>query len=215
MSSHASQELVSRGRVARLTRQNVHPDPLRQFGLWVEEARQAGVVEPEAVALASATADGAPSARMVLLKGYDERGFRFFTDYRSRKAAELDQNPRAALLFHWKELGRQVRIEGDVERVPPAETAEYVRTRSRASQIGALASPQSRLIGSRDELESLVADVERRYQGQELPLPEDWGGYTLLPQVYELWQHGVDRLHDRLRYRRGDGGEWVLERLAP
>jgi pyridoxamine 5'-phosphate oxidase len=193
----------------------IDPDPLLQFGRWFEEAEKAGVFEPEAVALATAGADGAPSARMVLLKGFDERGFRFFTNYGSRKAAQLDQNPQAALLFHWKELGRQVRLEGPVERLSHAETVEYVRSRSRASQIGALASPQSRPIGSREELERRVEEVERRYEGQELPLPDDWGGYRLRPQVYELWQHGEHRLHDRLRYTAAEGGEWRLERLAP
>ena len=201
--------------VACLSEDDVDRDPLVQFGRWFEEAREAGVVEPEAVALASASADGAPSARMVLLKGYDELGFRFFTSYGSRKAAELDENPRAALLFHWRELRRQVRVEGAVERVSPAETAEYVRSRSRASQLGTLASPQSRPIGSRDELVNLVSGLERRFEGQELPLPEDWGGFRLLPQVYELWQHRENRLHDRLRYSRGDAGEWRIERLAP
>jgi pyridoxamine 5'-phosphate oxidase len=152
---------------------------------------------------------------MVLLKGFDERGFRFFTNYGSRKATELDQNPQAALLFHWKELGRQVRLEGPVERLSHAETVEYVRSRARASQIGALASPQSRPIGSREELERRVEEIKRRYEGQELALPDDWGGYRLRPQVYELWQHGEHRLHDRLRYTAVEGGEWRLERLAP
>lgn len=206
---------VNLSKRSRLDVDSVDPDPLVQFGLWFEEATQAGVFEPEAVVLATADARGAPSARMVLLKGFDERGFRFFTNYGSRKAGELDQNPQAALLFHWKELGRQVRLEGLVERLPAAETAQYVRTRSRASQLGALASPQSRPIGSRDELEGGVGELERRYEGQELPLPEDWGGYRLRPRVYELWQHGEHRLHDRLRYTAGDGGGWRLERLAP
>ena len=201
--------------MARLLESEVDPNPLRQFTVWFDEAREAGVFEPEAMALATATAEGAPSARMVLLKGYDERGFVFFTNYAGRKAAELESNPRAALLFHWKELGRQVRIEGSVARVSPEETAAYVRSRGRTSQIGALASPQSREIGSREELEALVAEVERRYAGEELPIPEDWGGYRLDPQVYELWQHGEARLHDRLRYTRRSGGGWAIGRLAP
>jgi pyridoxamine 5'-phosphate oxidase len=201
--------------VARLLEEDVDPDPLRQFGRWFDEARDAEVFEPEAVALATATSDGAPSARMVLLKGFDERGFTFFTNYGSRKGRELESNPRAALLFHWKELGRQVRIEGDVQRVSPEQTEAYVRTRARASQLGALASPQSRVIGSREELEALVAEAERRYAGSELPMPQGWGGYRLQPRVYELWQHGQARLHDRLLYRRDAEGGWVLERLAP
>ena len=201
--------------MARLLERDVDPDPLRQFAAWLEEARAAGVFEPEAMALATATPEGAPSARMVLLKGFDERGFTFFTNYSSRKAAELEANPQAALLFHWKELGRQVRVEGLVERIAPDETAAYVRTRGRASQLGALASPQSRVIGSREELEARVADVEGRYAGSDLPVPDDWGGYRLAPQVYELWQHGEARLHDRLRYTRDDGGAWHIRRLAP
>jgi pyridoxamine 5'-phosphate oxidase len=201
--------------MSRLLESDVDPDPLRQFAIWFEEARQAGIFEPEAVALATATPDAAPSVRMVLMKGYDERGFRFFTNYGGRKAGELDSNPQAALLFHWKELGRQVRIEGSVERVSPEETAEYVRTRSRASQIGALASPQSREIASREELEALVRGVEARYGDGELPIPDSWGGYRLVPQVYELWQHGEARLHDRLVYRPAPGGGWSVSRLAP
>jgi pyridoxamine 5'-phosphate oxidase len=201
--------------VARLLESDVDPDPLRQFGRWYDEARAAGVFEPDAVALATATLDGAPSARMVLLKGFDERGLVFFTNYESRKGRELESNPRAALLFHWKELGRQVRIEGTVERVSREETEAYVRTRARASQISALASPQSRVMGSREELEALVADCERRHAGSELPIPAGWGGYRLQPQVYELWQHGEARLHDRLRYRRDPAGGWALDRLAP
>jgi pyridoxamine 5'-phosphate oxidase len=200
--------------MARLLERDVDPDPLHQFTAWFDEARAAGVFEPEAMALATATPEGAPSARMVLLKGFDERGFVFFTNYGSRKAHELESNPQAALLFHWKEIGRQVRIEGSVERVSAEETTAYVRTRGRASQLGALASPQSREIGSREELEALVADVDQRH-GAELPIPDSWGGYRLDPQVYELWQHGEARLHDRLRYRRDSGGEWVVSRLAP
>jgi pyridoxamine 5'-phosphate oxidase len=201
--------------MARLLERDVDPDPLRQFTLWFDEARAAGVFEPEAMALATATPEGAPSARMVLLKGFDERGFVFFTNYGSRKADELESNPRAALLFHWKAIGRQVRIEGSVERVSAEETAAYVRTRGRASQLGALASPQSREIASREELEALVAEVEQRYRDAELPIPDSWGGYRVDPQVYELWQHGEARLHDRLRYRRVSAGGWAVSRLAP
>jgi pyridoxamine 5'-phosphate oxidase len=194
---------------------DVDPDPLVQFGAWLDEARMARVFEPEAAALATATPDGAPSARMVLLKGFDRRGFRFFTSYESRKGAELAANPRAALLFHWKELGRQVRIEGPVERLSREESAEYARTRSRASRLSALASPQSRVVASRDELEALVARANERHPGEEVPLPAHWGGYLLSPQVYELWEHREHRLHDRLRYRRECPGGWVVERLGP
>jgi pyridoxamine 5'-phosphate oxidase len=199
----------------KLDEKQIDPDPLVQFRSWLDETRAAGVFEPEAAALATATPDGAPSARMVLLKGFDERGFRFFTSYESRKGAELETNPRAALLFHWKELGRQVRIEGTVERLSREESDEYARTRSRASRLSALASPQSRVVGSREELERLVAEADERYRDGEVPLPDHWGGYRLSPQVYELWQHREHRLHDRLRYRREGPGGWVVERLGP
>jgi pyridoxamine 5'-phosphate oxidase len=201
--------------MAGLREQDVDPDPLLQVRAWLEEAREAGVFEPEAAALATATLDGAPSARMVLVKGFDERGFRFFTSYESRKGSELEANPRAALLFHWKELGRQVRIEGPVERLSREESEEYARTRSRASRLSALASPQSRVVASREELEELVARASEGCEGGEPQLPAHWGGYLLRPQVYELWQHREHRLHDRLRYRRPGGGGWVVERLGP
>jgi pyridoxamine 5'-phosphate oxidase len=201
--------------MAALREQDVDPDPLLQFRAWLDEASASGVFEPEAAALATATPDGAPSVRMVLLKGLDERGFRFFTSYESRKGSELAANPRAALLFHWKELGRQVRIEGPVERLSREESAEYARTRSRDSRLSALASPQSRVVASREELEALVAEAEVRYGHGEVPLPDHWGGYLLAPRVYELWQHREHRLHDRLRYRREGPGGWVVERLGP
>jgi pyridoxamine 5'-phosphate oxidase len=201
--------------MAALREQDVDPDPLLQFRAWLDEASASGVFEPEAAALATATPDGAPSVRMVLLKGFDERGFRFFTSYESRKGSELAANPRAALLFHWKELGRQVRIEGPVERLSREESAEYARTRSRDSRLSALASPQSRVVASREELEALVAEAEVRYGHGEVPLPDHWGGYLLAPRVYELWQHREHRLHDRLRYRREGPGGWVVERLGP
>jgi pyridoxamine 5'-phosphate oxidase len=198
-----------------LREEEIDPDPLVQFRAWFDQARQAGVFEPEAAALATATPNGAPSARMVLLKGFDERGFRFFTSYASRKGSELEANPRAALLFHWKEIGRQVRIEGFVERLPREESEEYARTRSRASRLSALVSPQSSVIDSREELEALVAEAGKRHAGQDVPLPAQWGGYRLVPQVYELWQHREHRLHDRLRWRRDEGVGWVADRLAP
>jgi pyridoxamine 5'-phosphate oxidase len=197
--------------MAGLREADVDPDPLAQFGRWFDEASAAGVYEPEAVALATASAAGAPSARMVLMKGFDERGFRFFTNYESRKGRELEENPRAALLFHWKELARQVRIEGLVERVPPAESAAYFASRALGSRLSAVASPQSRVIGSREELERRVEALT----GSDPEVPAHWGGYLLDPQVYELWQRGEHRLHDRLRYRRADGGGWVVDRLAP
>ncbi len=198
-----------------LSLRDVDADPLRQFAEWFKQAREAGVRAPEAAALATATAGGTPSVRMVLVKAFDERGFVFFTNYEGRKAAEIAANPRAALLFYWDSLGRQVRIEGMVERVSPAETAAYVRSRPRRSQLSALASPQSAVIESRSALERRVTELERRYGEAELPLPSDWGGFRVAAEGYEFWQQRDDRLHDRLRYRVGDGGGWVIERLAP
>jgi pyridoxamine 5'-phosphate oxidase len=189
-------------------------DPLAQFRRWFEQARAHGAFEAEAVALATATPEAAPSVRMVLSKGVDERGFVFYTNYGSRKAAELEANPRAALLFHWPELGRQVRVEGAVARVERAETEAYARSRSRASRLSALASPQSRAVASREWLERRVAELDRRH-GDELPVSEDWGGYRLAPRAWEFWQHRPDRLHDRFRYLPRLDGAWSIERLGP
>ena len=197
-----------------LRERDVDPDPLRQFELWFIEAGQAGVRLPEAAALATASADGAPSARMVLVKGFDERGFVFFSNYRSRKGRELAGNPRAALLFYWDQLGRQVRIEGSVSHTSAEESAAYVRSRPRGSQLSALASPQSQPLESRHALEQRVAELERRYGQGELPLPADWGGFRLDVQSFEFWQQRDDRLHDRLLYLRDDA-RWAIERLAP
>ncbi len=197
-----------------LRERDVDPDPLRQFTSWFDAARTAGVRIPEAAALATASAQGAPSVRMVLVKHFDERGFVFFSGYASRKGRELAVNPRAALLFHWDPLGRQVRIEGPVQRTSAAESAAYVRSRPRGSQLSALASPQSETIASRAELERQVATLQERYGDRELPLPRNWGGFRLTAQTVEFWQQRHDRLHDRLRYlRRGDS--WTIERLAP
>jgi pyridoxamine 5'-phosphate oxidase len=199
-----------------LREQDAAADPLAQFAAWSEQARAAGVREVEAAALATASADGVPSARMLLVKGFDERGFQFFTNYASQKGRELAANPSAALLFHWDPLGRQVRIVGRVERAGDEETASYVRSRARKSQLSALASPQSEVIDGREALERRVAELERRYDDDaELPLPSQWGGFRLVPATYEFWQQRTDRLHDRLRYRRAVDGDWVTERLAP
>jgi pyridoxamine 5'-phosphate oxidase len=194
---------------------DLDPDPLVLFGRWFEQAASEAAFEPNAVALATATADGTPSARMVLMKGYDERGLTFFTNYGSRKAAELDANPRAALLFHWPELGRQVRIEGTVERAGREESIAYARSRSRGSQLSALASPQSAAVPDRAWLERRVAGLAAEYDGEEIPVREDWGGYRLAPSAWEFWQHRPDRLHDRFRYTPGARGGWVVERLGP
>lgn len=198
-----------------LREQDADPDPLRQFANWYEQAGEAGVRFPEAAAVATASAQGAPSVRMVLVKAFDERGFVFFTNYGSRKGTELAANPRAALLFHWDPLGRQVRITGPVARTSAAETEAYVRTRSRGSQLSALASPQSQLLAGREELERRVAELAERYGEGELPLPEEWGGFRVAPEEIEFWQQRADRLHDRLRYLPAEGGGWGIERLAP
>jgi pyridoxamine 5'-phosphate oxidase len=193
---------------------DLDPDPLRQFGAWFDEAREARVEAPEAMALATATAEGRPSVRMVLLKQADEGGFRFHTNYESRKGGELAANPRAALLFHWRPLGRQVRVEGGVERLSPDESGEYFRTRPLRSRIAAWASPQSRPLDGRAELEQLYDEAAARFPEGEVALPPHWGGYRVVPDAYEFWQRGEDRLHDRVRYQR-DGDRWNRAQLAP
>jgi pyridoxamine 5'-phosphate oxidase len=198
-----------------LHEEDVDRDPFAQFGRWFEQARGAGVRAPEAAALATATPAGVPSVRMVLVKEMGPKEFVFFTNYGSRKGTELAANPHAALLFFWDALGRQVRIEGAVRRAGAAESAAYVRTRPRASQISALASPQSAVIEDRRQLEQLVADLAARYEDSELPMPESWGGFRLTPATFEFWQHREDRLHDRLRYSRVEEDSWAVERLAP
>jgi pyridoxamine 5'-phosphate oxidase len=200
-------------RARPLERSDLDPDPLRQFDAWFGDAR--GVVRaPEAMAIATATDEGVPSARMVLMKGFDEHGFVFFTGYESRKGRELAANPRAALLFYWDPLGRQVRIEGDVARISRAESDEYFHSRPRGAQLAALASRQSDVLPERDDLDSRYAELERELEGRIVPLPEAWGGFRLAPNVYEFWQHRENRMHDRFRYRR-DGAAWAIERLFP
>jgi pyridoxamine 5'-phosphate oxidase len=189
-------------------------NPLDRFQEWVREAEQAGVEVPEAMTLATADREGAPSARMLLLKSAGEDGFVFYSGYASRKGGELDENPRAALVFYWRPLGKQVRIEGPVERVSKAESAVYFATRPRGSQLAAWASQQSRPLASREELERRYAELEREYEGREVPLPPHWGGFRLRPEAIEFWQHRENRLHDRTRYTRGREG-WRAERLAP
>jgi pyridoxamine 5'-phosphate oxidase len=197
-----------------LREEDLDSDPVRQFAAWFDEAGESGMRAPEAMAVATATPDAKPSVRMVLMKQFDERGFVFFTNYESRKGQELLANPHAALLFHWDALGRQVRIEGPAERVGQEESARYIRSRPRGSQLSALASPQSRQVESRAELERLVAELEALNADGELPLPEHWGGIRVRPELYEFWQHREDRLHDRLVYTpEGDG--WTIARLAP
>jgi pyridoxamine 5'-phosphate oxidase len=191
------------------------PDPLVQFRRWYAEIVARGVEEPDAMALATASPDGTPSARMVLLNRYDERGFVFFTNYRSRKGGELAANPRAALVLHWPALDRQVRIEGAVERLDPGESDAYFDERPIGSRLSAIASPQSQVVASRAELERRVQELTARYRhGGRIPRPDHWGGFRVVPALIEFWQSAPHRLNDRLRYRRQDQG-WVLERLAP
>jgi pyridoxamine 5'-phosphate oxidase len=200
-------------RARPLHESELDPDPLRQFEAWYRAAA-AAVRVPEAMALATATAAGAPSLRMVLLKGFDERGFTFFTGYESRKGRELAENPRAALLLYWDSVGRQVRVEGPVEQTTREESEQYFSSRPRGARIAALASAQSTVLAGRAELEARVAELDAELAGREPPLPPAWGGFRLAPETYEFWQHRENRLHDRFRYRRGRDG-WIIERLAP
>ena len=192
-------------------------DWLGQFRLWQSEAEAAGVPEPTAMVLATAGGDGAPSARNVLLRGLDEHGFVFFTNYGSRKARELDANPHAALLFHWwRPVHRQVVVDGSAERIAAEESDAYFRSRPHGSRLGALASPQSEVISSRDELELRFAELAGQYpKGTDPPRPDWWGGYRITPHAVEFWEGRPNRLHDRLRFARGADGNWNLERLAP
>jgi len=189
-------------------------DPIALFAAWFRQAEDAGVDVPETMTLATADAEGAPSARMVLLKGADEDGFVFYTGYVSRKAGELGGNPRAALVFYWRPLGKQVRVEGRVERVSEAESAGYFATRPRASQLAAWASQQSKTLESREELDRRYAELERQYERRDVPLPPHWGGFRLRPDAIEFWQHRDNRLHDRIRYTRAREG-WRSELLSP
>jgi len=200
--------------VAELRRADLASDPLEQFRRWFAEAADALDV-PEAMALATATPDGAPSVRMVLLKGFDGRGLVFYSHYTSRKGRELAANPQAALLFHWSPLGRQVRVEGEVEQISADESDSYFATRPRGAQLGALASRQSEPLGSRAELDDLLAGVESDLGECPVPRPETWGGFLLVPKAWEFWQHRDSRLHDRFRYEREPSGAWQVKRLFP
>ncbi len=200
---------------ARLDETDVSHDPIVEFARWFAEAQEAQVPEPNAMTLATATPAGAPSARIVLLKAFDERGFVFFTDYRSRKSAELEANPRAALVFLWKELERQVRVTGGVGLASREESEQYFRTRPLGSRLGAWASHQSRVIPGRAMLEKDLQEVEQRFEGGDIPLPPHWGGYRVVPDTIEFWQGRPNRLHDRIRYVKESGKGWRVERLSP
>jgi len=197
-----------------LNKSNVDRDPIKQFAKWYQEATAFGIAETDAMTLATATKDGRPSARIVLLKDFDDRGFVFFTNYESRKAKDLAENPRACLVAYWLPVKRQVRIEGFVEQVSEKESEAYFQTRPLGSRIAAWASNQSEVVENRDALEQRYADLSERY-GEDVPRPPHWGGYRIDPEVIEFWQGRDNRLHDRLRYRLQADGTWVIERLGP
>ena len=192
-----------------------NPNPIEQFRTWFDEVLTSNLHEPNAMALATATLDGRPSARVVLLKGFDERGFVFYTNYEGRKGEELETNPHCALLFYWGELERQVRVEGRVRRVPDKESDAYFAGRPRGSQLGAWASEQSRPVGDRGALEHRLRELEAEYEGRDVPRPPFWGGYRVEPEAVEFWQGRENRVHDRLVYRRSEDGGWRRGRLQP
>ncbi len=201
--------------LAGLLEKDLAKNPFRQFEQWFQEAEAAKIPEPNAMTLATTGRDGRPAARTVLLKGVDGRGFVFYTNYESRKGRELDTNPRATLLFPWIAMERQVTVEGPVARVTREESEAYFHSRPRQSQLAAWASPQSTAVAGRAVIEESYRVVEKKYEGREVPLPPNWGGFRLAPETVEFWQGRRSRLHDRLRYRRENGGDWVIERLAP
>jgi pyridoxamine 5'-phosphate oxidase len=201
--------------LAGLQEKDLAKNPFRQFEAWFQEAEAAKIHEPNAMTLATVGRDGRPSARTVLLKGADGRGFVFYTNYDSRKAREVEGNGRATLLFAWVPMERQIIIEGPVARVSREESAAYFQSRPRASQLAAWASPQSTVVAGRAVLEESYRVIEKKYEGREVPLPPNWGGFRLAPETVEFWQGRRSRLHDRLRYRREPGADWVVERLAP
>jgi pyridoxamine 5'-phosphate oxidase len=220
MTDHAARpitlaDLRTDYRRAELREETVERDPILLFSRWFEEAVAAGVPEPNAMTLATATPAGEPAARTVLLKGLDARGFCFYTNHASQKGRELAANPRAALVFYWAELERQVRVGGAVTRLTAAETETYFRGRPLGSQIGAWASPQSEVVPDRATLEAWWAAAEARFRAAPVPVPPEWGGYRLAPAMIEFWQGRPNRLHDRLRFTRAADGGWRLERLAP
>lgn len=200
---------------AELDESTVHPDPFVQFSAWFEAASKANFEEPNAMAIATVDSTGKPSLRMVLLKSYDEHGFVFFTNYNSQKGRDLTQNPRAALLFWWDKMDRQIHVEGEVETISEQESSEYFNSRPRGSQLGAWASNQSAVIAGREVLVNRIEQLSKEYEGREIPRPPHWGGYRVKPLVFEFWQGRPNRLHDRLQYRKLTDGSWIIERLSP
>jgi len=201
--------------LAGLKEPDLDPSPFKQFDKWFQQALAAGLPEPNAMTLATATPDGKPSARVVLLKGFDERGFVFFTNYESQKGRDLSANPQAALVFYWIELERQVRISGGVSRVSAEESETYFHSRPIGSQLSAWASQQSEVVSGREILEDRLEELTQEYQSKPIPLPPFWGGYRVAPDTLEFWQGRPNRLHDRLRYTLQPGSQWLIERLSP
>ena len=198
-----------------LSRRDLDPDPVAQFRKWLRAAEDAGIPMPNAMGLATADDRGRPSVRHVLLRGFDERGFVFFSNHESRKGRQLAENPHAALVFLWKALDRQVNATGTAEPIPEEESEAYFRTRPREARIGAWASRQSEVIANREELDGRYEEFDARYPDDDVPLPPYWGGYRVSPDTIEFWQGRVHRLHDRFRYTRRPGGSWLIERLSP
>ncbi len=198
-----------------LSETQAHSNPFEQFKLWFDQAVAAQLPEPNAMTIATATLDGKPSARMVLLKDCDERGFVFYTNYQSNKGQQLIENPWGAIVFWWAQLERQVRIEGRVEKVSDAESDEYFNSRPIGSQLGAWASNQSQIVESREVLERQLEQLKEEYENKDVPRPSHWGGFRVIPDEIEFWQGRPNRLHDRLLYRRGENGSWIIQRLSP
>ena len=197
-----------------LTEKNIDLNPFKQFDIWFKEAKDIGLKDPNAMNVASATKDGAPSSRMVLLKSYDEKGFVFYTNYTSRKSQEIIDNPKVALNFFWDALERQVRVEGEISKVGSKISDEYFSSRSRLSQLGAHASNQSQIIQSYDVITNKLSELEKKYEGKEIPRPDHWGGFIIVPKTIEFWQGHEGRIHDRLKFQKENSG-WNLVRLSP